>query len=181
MKAHTFWSLRPAAIVLSLAAAVSLPTAGLAGPVQATGAGACVVVLTCPDGRKLTAVPDAEGKFVVDGVPPGVCRLSVMPADVKDAASPTAAESRVLPTVNKVTDAEAPAARSDVTSPRDAATGMASGKRQHKPVVFRITLDDFPTAAKTMALDDWSKTTVSITVDATKKTRELTGHVTLIK
>ena len=179
MKGYTFWKLQQKAVVFGLAAAFWVPCTGIARP--AVGADACVVVLECPNGLKLTAVPDASGKFVLTNVPPGTCRLSVVQPETKAAPPPAASESRLLPTVNKVVDADAPAAKTGVLPAREASSGMATGKRQYQPMVFRITVDDFPAASKTMAMDDWSKTPVSIVVDDTKKTRELTGHVTLIK
>ncbi len=180
MKEHTLARLRQGVVVIGLAAAFSVPCTGIAR--AAAGAGACVVVLECPNGQKLTAIPDAAGKFVFTDVPPGTCRLSVVSPDAKDAPPAAAANtSRVLPTVNKVTDAAAPAAKSGVATPRDAASGLATGKRQHQPAVFRITVDDFPTASKTQAFDDWSQSPVSIVVEGKGRRHELTGHVTLMK
>ena len=179
MKDQMFDKLRHTAIVCGLTAALSLPGVAMAGP--ATGADACVVVLDCSDGQKLTATPDASGRFVLSKVPPGSCQLRVVPSDAKAVLQPAADESRLLPTVNKVTDVDAALVKSNNATAREAGSGMTTGKRQYRPMVFRITLDDFPAAAKTQALDDWSKAPVSIVVDQKAKTRELTGHDTLIK
>jgi hypothetical protein len=53
-----------------------------------------------------------------------------------------------------------------VVSPRDIATGQASGKRMHKP--FTIT-------------KEWSASSPGAKVSVYGKSKELTGHVTLIK
>jgi hypothetical protein len=53
-----------------------------------------------------------------------------------------------------------------VVAPRDIATGQASGKRMHKP--FTIT-------------KEWSASSPGAKVSVYGKSKELTGHVTLIK
>lgn len=139
---------------LSLKILWSLASVGLAAVLMAGTAGATMVVLDCPGGRQ-TAMVDATGQFKFSNVPDGACRLVVSATGSPVAASPAA-----------------------VTTAREAGSGMATGKRQHQPVRFSLSLDGTPTTNQIMALDDWSAP-ASISVSSRK--HELTGHVTLMK
>ena len=119
-----------------------------------TGTGGCVVVLDC-GGVTQQAVPDADGRFVFRDAPQGEC------------------------TVRAVENA-APQAATQVAAPRDAASGMATGKRMHKPVRFQVTLENPPGAARAAAPADLAADG-SVRVVARGKGHELKGHVTLIK
>ena len=150
--------------LLGLVVALSAPGIGLAA--QAAEAPACVVVLEFPGGQKLKAIPDAAGKFVFNNLPAGTGTLSVVAAPLKEAAAGEAVA--------------APATGGPIKA-REAGSGMATGKRQHKPMMFQVALDNSPESAKTQALDDWSVKPVSVVIGAASKSKELTGHVTLIK
>lgn len=160
----------PLALLL-LVVALSAP--GARSAEQAVVAPAWVVVLEFPDGQKLTAVPDATGKFVFEKVPVGTGTLKVVAAPQKTAGVQAVAGS--------VKEEIAPPVKEGTVEAREAGSGMATGKRQHKPMVFKVTLDGAPEAAKTQSMDDWHMKPISVVVGAKSKSKELTGHVTLIK
>ena len=56
--------------------------------------------------------------------------------------------------------------RADIVSPRDPQSGLPTGQRMHKP--FVIT-------------KEWGASSPGLSITVTGKSRELTGHVTLIK
>jgi predicted RecA/RadA family phage recombinase len=122
-----------------------------------------MVVLDC-DGVKQRTVPDAEGKFVFSDVPQGACTVSAVATVPSEAAAPQASSA---------------ARAGAVTAPRDAASGMATGKRQHKPMSVHVMLDGEPSVARVATADASSRASVSVMVKERRK--ELTGHVTLIK
>jgi hypothetical protein len=66
-----------------------------------------------------------------------------------------------------------------VMSPRDAASGLPTGKRQHKPMTFVITLDDRVAQERTATVDSAPPDVVSFT--NTERRKEFKGHVTLMK
>ena len=164
-----------AATVLGLAAAVAAPGAAVTRPVAAP-ASACLVVLECPGGVTQQVAPDATGKFVFKDVPAGSCRVSVIPAAPADPAAPVASSSS---SSAASTTAASSSDRVAVAAPRDAASGMPTGKRMHKPMSFSMVLDQESAAAATATADDSSSK--SVTVVVRQRAHELKGHVTLIK
>jgi hypothetical protein len=125
---------------------------GAASPAAAPASsdGACVVVLDC-DGVKRSVTPNADGSFVLQGVSSGSCTVAASPATTEAAPAATSRSSAVV-------------------APRDAASGLPTGKRQHKPVSCAVTLDGAPSAS--------SK---PVQVSSFGKQKEVRGHVTLIK
>lgn len=156
--------------VLQGAAAVGFGAAllatglGAANPASPAAASACVVVLECPDFMQ-RVVPEPDGSFVFRDVPSGACKVSVAPAGQPEFVAQPASSSS--------------GARNAVVSPRDAASGLPTGKRQHKPMTFTVSIDGLPNASKTQGIDDWSSDPVRVQMRG--KAHELRGHVTLIK
>lgn len=80
---------------------------------------------------------------------------------------------------------EQPSSSSTVVSPRDTASGQASGKRMHKPMTIRKEYDAAGREAstgkatgKTMAQDDWQATSVSSAPESKpKSTRVAVGDL----
>ena len=80
---------------------------------------------------------------------------------------------------------EQPSSSSTVVSPRDAASGQASGKRMHKPMTIQKEYDAAGREAstgkatgKTMAQDDWQATSVSSAPESKpKSTRVAAGDL----
>lgn len=136
---------------------------GLAALFAAAGAaaadaarGGCVVVLDCPSGtQRVTA--NADGSFVLRDVPAEACTVAAAPAE-----------------------APAPSSKAAVVAPRDAASGLPTGKRQHAPAaapagpVCSVALD----GAQATRSEDGASLRVSAGKGSSK---ELKGHVTLIK
>lgn len=127
-------------------------------PATVCGASACEVVLSC-GGAVQKTVPNAEGGFTFHDVPAGTCTVSVAEATTQAMSGSTAMSS------------------SSAAAPRDAATGMATGKRQHKPMAWQVTMDELVAVRSTSA--DAASSAVSVVLPERRK--ELTGHVTLIK
>jgi hypothetical protein len=174
-------------MVLSLAAAVAAPGTAVTRA-AATPASACLVVLECPNGVTQQVAPDATGQFVFKDVPAGSCRVSVVPANPADPAAPVASASSSssarssAPSPASSSPSSSPSSSSEgvaVAAPRDAATGMATGKRMHKPLSFSMVLDQESAAAATATADDSSSK--SVTVVVRQMAHELRGHVTLMK
>lgn len=120
----------------------------------------CVVVLEC-SGVTQKTLPDADGKFVFHDVPAGSCTVSAVPTAPPDAGA-----------------AASLGKHAELTAPRDAASGMATGKRQHPPR-FQVSIDAGGTADKIAGADDASHNAVHVMVAERRK--EFTGHVTLMK
>ncbi len=114
--------------VLTFAAVLTLATA--ASP---SGVGKVPVPASAP-----AAPGAAQGIIVVDGIPgesrakPGAIDLKTVSA-VDCAAAPATAAAPKSAAAQQSTRA--------VTSPRDAASGLPTGKRQHKPFVITKELD----------------------------------------
>jgi hypothetical protein len=138
---------------------------GAASPASPTASSACVVVLECPSFSQ-TVVPEADGSFVIRDVPSGACSVRVAEAGQAEFSAQPASSS-------------SSSSRSAVVSPRDAASGLPTGKRQHKPMTFSLSLDGLPDSSRTQAIDDWSSKPVR--VEMRGKAHELRGHVTLMK
>ena len=145
--------------LVAVLAATGAAAAEVAAAAAAPTPGACVVVLDCPSGKQ-SVTANADGSFVLRGVPAEACTVAAAPAD---AAAPAAA----------------PSSKTAVVAPRDAASGLPTGKRQHKPMaapaapMCSITLN----GAQATPSADGS----SLQVSSDKRRHELTGHVTLIK
>jgi hypothetical protein len=135
--------------------------AASSAPSSVPATGACTVLLDCAGVTQKT-VPDSAGKFVFHDMPAGSCTVSVIETTPPEAAL----------------EASSSVQRSAVTAPRDAASGMPTGKRQHKPLTFQVALDGVPSTARAAA-EGASSSSVSVVVQERRK--ELTGHVTLIK
>lgn len=140
----------------------TVSTAGARAASPAPAAGTCVVVLDC-GGVTQKTMPDADGKFVFRDVPAGSCTVSVV-----ETAPPSAGA-----------EASASVKRAEVSAPRDAASGMPTGKRQHAPIRYQVTVDAQPGAKQAAAAEDASTDSVHVTVAERRK--EFTGHVTLMK
>lgn len=153
--------------VPALGAALLVTGLGAASPGAVSEA--CVVVLECP-GSTQSLVPNADGSFVFQNVPAGACTVRVAPApDSAPAAQPRVAEASQVSS----------SSRSAVVAPRDAASGLATGKRQHKPMTYGLTLQGESSSSATRSAEEWSAQPLH--VSSRKGGRELRGHVTLIK
>lgn len=144
----------------------ALLATGLGAAKPDAAAPACVVVLECP-GSTQSLVPNDDGSFVFQNVPAGACtvRVAHAPSSSTEPASLHAAGSS--------------SSRSAVVAPRDAASGLPAGKRQHKPLRFGLTLEgDSPSSASRTA-EEWSAQPLH--VSSRKGGREVRGHVTLLK
>ena len=91
-----------------------------------------LAVVASPDGKTM-ALDDWHAMAItgVTGEPGGPLYLRVQAGDLDGDGAPDEAAVELTCTAGKVTDA------SYVVTPRDSASGMATGKRQHAPV--RIT------------------------------------------
>lgn len=153
--------------VPALGAALLVTGLGAASPAAAPGA--CVVVLECP-GSTQSLVPNADGSFVFQNVPAGACTVRVAPAPSSSSdAQPRAAEAAPVSS----------SSRSAVVAPRDAASGLPTGKRQHKPLTYSLTLEGESSSSATRSAEEWSAQPLH--VSSRKGGREVRGHVTLLK
>jgi len=132
-------------------------------------------------GKAIIVKTDADGKFTFDNLAEGTYTLTISHEACMRAINTKGTGAVVRQAegdhtfsvvcdegldVLLIPDQNDPAAlEHEVKSPRDVATGQASGKRMHKP--FIIT-------------KEWGASSPQLKV-VVSKTRELTGHVTLIK
>jgi hypothetical protein len=131
-------------------------------------------------GKTKVVKTDADGKFTFDNLAEGTYTLTISHEACMRAINTTGTGATVRLAdgehtfsvacdagvdVLLISDQNDAAMEQDVKSPRDLATGQASGKRMHKP--FVIT-------------KEWGASSPQLKV-VVSKTRELTGHVTLIK
>lgn len=77
-------------------------------------------------------VSDSKGVARVINCPSGVCAMNDLAADTYQVQ---VCDEKGKPTVSSVSLAHS------VVSPRDAASGLATGKRSHKPLSLRKSLD----------------------------------------
>jgi hypothetical protein len=147
---------------------VALLVTGFGAASPAADPGACVVVLECA-GSTLSLVPNEDGSFVFQNVPAGACTVRVAPAPSSSAAEPAPVDAA----------GSSSSSRSVVVAPRDAASGLPTGKRQHKPLRYTVTLDGEPSSFATRTAEEWSAQPLH--VSSRKGGREIRGHVTLMK
>jgi len=137
-------------------------------------------------GKTKVVKTDADGKFTFDNLSEGTYTLTISYDACSRAINTTGTGATVRQSGehtfsvvcddgNDITvaaadvDGDGMADRTvshEVQSPRDLATGQASGKRMHKP--FTIT-------------KEWGASTPMLSVTVAAKHKEFTGHVTLIK
>jgi hypothetical protein len=167
MRQGSLVRLGPWAVALGVSAGLVAPGPAAARPTATEST--FVVVLECP-GVTQRVAPDSTGSFVFKDVPAGACKMSLAPTTATDPAATVASSSPA---------ASPSSSASSVVAPRDAASGMATGKRMHKPMSFKLSLVGESAAAASARADDASSTSVTVTVQERQK--ELKGHVTLIK
>ncbi len=94
------------------------------------------ITLQSPSGKSYKATTDANGKFSINGVDEDCDGFSI---SVKSGNSVFQTGNNNKLSVPKQTQGVTFGEKT-ITSPRDAASGQATGKRQHKPIVFKTSL-----------------------------------------